>query len=118
LALRGLGVDCCEALPTLAFAVPPNSERILASSYSYRLMRNFATHGYKGDFAAATRPLVLISGAGDELMLPDKYADAVHAVAPSVEVKLIAGIDHMGIVSDIRAVSAVAEDVARAGTGS
>src|SRR5580704_8730238 len=28
LALRGLGVDCCEALPTLAFAVPPNSERI------------------------------------------------------------------------------------------
>jgi pimeloyl-ACP methyl ester carboxylesterase len=118
LALRGLGVDCCEALPTLAFAVPPNSEKILASSYSYRLMRNFATRGYKGDFAAATKPLALISGAGDELMLPDKYADAVHAVAPSVEVKLIAGIDHMGIVSDIRAVSAVAEDVARAGTGS
>jgi alpha-beta hydrolase superfamily lysophospholipase len=118
MALRGLGVDCCEALPTLAFAVPPNSERILAPTYSYRLMRNFATRGYKSDFAALTRPLALISGAGDELMLADKYADAVHAIAPSVDVKLIDGVDHMGIVSDPKAVSAVAEDVARAGAGS
>jgi alpha-beta hydrolase superfamily lysophospholipase len=118
LALRGLGIDCCEALPTLAFAVPPNSEKILASSYSYRLMRNFATRGYKGDFAAVTKPLTLISGADDELMLADKYAESVHAVAPSVEVKLIDGTNHMGIVSDPRAVSAIADDVARAGTGS
>jgi pimeloyl-ACP methyl ester carboxylesterase len=118
LALRGLGVDCCEALPTLAFAVPPNSERILAPTYSYRLMRNFATRGYRSDFAALTRPLALISGAGDELMLADKYADAVRAIAPSVDVKLIDGVGHMGIVSDPRAVAAVAEDVARAGAGS
>jgi len=51
-------------------------------------------------------------------MLPDKYADAVHAIAPSVEVKLIDGVDHMGIVSDPKAVSAVADDVARARVGS
>jgi alpha-beta hydrolase superfamily lysophospholipase len=117
-AMHRIGLDCCEALPTLAFAVPPNSERILAPTYSYRLMRNFATRGYRSDFAALTRPLSLISGAGDELMLADKYADAVHAIAPSVDVKLIDGVDHMGIVSDPRAVSAVAEDVARAGAGS
>jgi pimeloyl-ACP methyl ester carboxylesterase len=118
LALRGLGIDCCEALPTLAFAVPPNSEQMLASTYSYRLMRNFATRGYKVDFAAVTKPLTLISGADDELMVPDKYVDAVHAIAPSVEVKLIDGTSHMGIVSDASAVSAVAEDLARAGAGS
>jgi len=118
LALRGLGIDCCEALPTLAFAVPANSERILASTYSYRLMRNFATRGYKGDFAATRHPVTLISGAADELMLADRYADAVHAVAPPVEVKLIDGVDHMGIVSDPKAVSAVADDVARARVGS
>jgi alpha-beta hydrolase superfamily lysophospholipase len=118
MALRGLGVDCCEVLPALAFAVPPNSAKILASTYSYRLMRNFATRGYRSDFAAVTGPLTLISGADDELMLPQKYADAVHAVAPSVEVKLIDGASHMGIVSDPKAVSAVAEDVATAGAGS
>jgi alpha-beta hydrolase superfamily lysophospholipase len=117
-ALHRLGIECCEALPTLAFAVPPNSEAILAPTYSYRLMRNFATRGYQADLAAATKPLALISGAADELMIADKYADAVHAVAPSVDVKLIDGVDHMGIVGNPRAVAAVAENVARAGAGS
>jgi alpha-beta hydrolase superfamily lysophospholipase len=114
MALRRLGIDCCEALPTLAFAVPPNSERMLAPTYSYRLMRNFATRGYKSDLAATNNPVTLVSGANDELMLADRYAEAVRSVAPSIEVKLIDGVDHMGIVSDPKAVSAVADDVARA----
>jgi alpha-beta hydrolase superfamily lysophospholipase len=117
-ALRRIGIACCEALPTLAYAVPPNSENSLVPAYSYRLMRNFATRGYKDDLAGVTKPLTLISGADDELMLADKYADAVHAVAPSVDVKLIEGVNHMGIVSVPRAVSAIADDVAtHAGAG-
>ena len=118
MALRRLGIDCCEALPTLAFAVPPHMENFLASTYSYRLMRNFATRGYKADLADATGPLTLISGADDQLMLADKYADAVHAVAPKVGVKLIEGVDHMGIVSAPKAVAVVADDVASTGAGS
>jgi hypothetical protein len=51
-------------------------------------------------------------------MIADKYADAVHAVAPSVEVKLIDSVDHMGIVGNPRAVAAVAVNVAKAGAGS
>lgn len=117
-ALRKLGIDCCESLPTLAFAVPANSAKILNPTYSFRLMRNFATRGYQADFAAAHHPITLISGASDELMMADKYADAVHAVAPSVEVKLIDGVDHMGIVGNAKAVAAVADDVANARTGS
>jgi pimeloyl-ACP methyl ester carboxylesterase len=115
-ALRRVGIECCEALPTLGFAVPPNSEWMLAPTYSYRLMRNFATRGYKDDLAAVIKPLTLISGADDELMLSNKYADAVHAVAPAVDVKLIEGVNHMGIVSDARAVSAIADDIATRGT--
>jgi alpha-beta hydrolase superfamily lysophospholipase len=117
-ALRRIGIDCCESLPTLAFAVPPNSARILTPTYSYRLMRNFATRSYKSDLVDAHHPVTLIAGASDELMLADKYADAVHAVAPSVEVKLIAGVDHMGIVGDPSGVSAVADYVANTQTGS
>jgi alpha-beta hydrolase superfamily lysophospholipase len=112
-ALRMIGIHCCDSLPVLAFAVPPNSESILVPAYSYRLMRNFATRGYQADFAATTRPVSLIAGAADELMLPAKYADAVHEVAPKVDVKLIEGVNHMGILSDPRAVSAIAEDVAK-----
>jgi alpha-beta hydrolase superfamily lysophospholipase len=115
-ALRRVGIECCEELQTLAFAVPPNSENILVPAYSYRLMRNFSTRGYKDDLAAVTRPLTLISGADDELMLADNYAAAVHAVAPSVDVKLIQGANHMGLVSDARAVSAIADDVATRGS--
>ncbi len=117
-ALRKLGIDCCEALPTLAFAVPPNSSSLLVPAYSDRLMRNFATRGYRTDLAAATSPLTIISGAADELMLADKYLEAVRGIVPPVDVKLIDGVDHLGIVSDPRAVSAVANDVASARTGS
>jgi alpha-beta hydrolase superfamily lysophospholipase len=118
MALGKLGIDCCEGLPTLAFAVPANSERILNPTYSYRLMRNFATRSYQLDLAAARHPVTLISGASDELMLADKYADAMHAVSPSVEVKLIDGVDHMGIVGNAQGVAAVADYVANARMGS
>ena len=117
-ALRKLGIDCCEALPTLAFAVPPNSSSFLVPAYSDRLMRNFATRGYRTDLAAATRPVTIISGAADELMLADKYVEAVRGIVPPVDVKLIDGVDHIGIVSDPRAVSAIAEDIATASAGS
>jgi pimeloyl-ACP methyl ester carboxylesterase len=117
LALRKLGIDCCEALPTLAFAVPPHSESLLVPAYSDRLMRNFATRGYRTDLAAATKPLTIIAGADDELMLAGKYAEAVRGIKP-VEVKLIGGVDHIGIVSNPNAVSAIADDVAKSGANS
>jgi alpha-beta hydrolase superfamily lysophospholipase len=102
----------------LLAAVPANSENILAPISSYRLMRNFATRGYKADLATTTLPVTLFAGADDELMFSDKYADAVHAVAPKVDVKLIDGVDHMGIVGSPKAVAVVAENVAKAGAGS
>jgi pimeloyl-ACP methyl ester carboxylesterase len=117
-ALDKLGIDCCDGLPTLAFAVPANSERILNPAYSFRLMRNFATRDYQRDLAAAHHPVALISGAADELMFADKYADTVHAVAPGVEVKLIDGVDHMGIVCSAQGVAAVADYVANTRIGS
>jgi alpha-beta hydrolase superfamily lysophospholipase len=114
--LRRLGIVCCESMPTIAFAVGPNTGAILASTYSYRLMRNFgSSRDYREDLAAATKPVALFAGAADELMFPDKYGDAVGRRA---SVKLIDGVNHMGIVSDPAAVSAIADDVAKAGSGS
>jgi alpha-beta hydrolase superfamily lysophospholipase len=119
MALRAVGINCCEALPVLAFAVPPNSEKSLVPTYSDRLMRNFATHrDFRTDLAAATKPLTIISGAADELMLADKYIEAVRSITPPVNVKLIDGIDHMGIVSNPAAISAIADDVATTGLNS
>jgi pimeloyl-ACP methyl ester carboxylesterase len=112
MALRGIGIDCCEALPTVAFAVPPNSAERLVPAYSDRLRFNFGTHrDFRTDLAAATRPLTIYSGAEDELMISSNYAEAVHGF-PRANVRLIEGVDHMGIVSAARAVSELAEDVA------
>ena len=66
-------------------------------------------------FLIATRPVTIYSGVDDELMLSGKYAEAVHPTAPSVDVKLIEGVNHMGIVSAPKAVSVIAEDVATRG---
>ena len=114
--LRRLGIFCCESLPTIAFAVGPHTSAILASTYSYRLMRNFGTTpDYRGDLAAAGKPVALFAGAVDELMFPDKFREAVGARVP---VRLIEGVNHMGIVSDPAAVSVIADDVAKAGGAS
>ncbi|PJG52921.1 alpha/beta hydrolase [Bradyrhizobium forestalis] len=116
-ALRKLGIDCCAQLPVLAFAVPVNSAKYLTSTYSDRLMRNFATRGYRLDLPATTRPITIIAGADDEMMISDKYAEAVQAIKPSVDVKIIDGVNHMGLVTNPKAISVIAEDVATRGAG-
>jgi pimeloyl-ACP methyl ester carboxylesterase len=116
-ALRKLGIDCCAQLPVLAFAVPANSERILVPTYSDRLMRNFATRGYRLDLTSVTHPMTIFGGAEDEMMISDKYAETVQAIRPSVDVKLIDGVNHMGMVTNPKAVNAIAEDVATRGSG-
>jgi alpha-beta hydrolase superfamily lysophospholipase len=114
--LRAVGVNCCEALPVLALAVPRDSEKKLVGTYSDRLMRNFAVHrDFRLDLAAATKPLTIICGADDELMFPDKYDEAVRGAKVAVDVRLLDGINHMGIVAAPKAVSLIADDVATRG---
>lgn len=116
-ALRKVGIDCCSQLPVLALAVPQDSAKYLVSTYSDRLLRNFGTRGYRIDFPATTRPVTIIGGTDDEMMISDKYAEVVQAVKPSVDVKVIDGVNHMGIVTNPKAVSVIADDVATRGAG-
>jgi alpha-beta hydrolase superfamily lysophospholipase len=116
LVLRRLGLPWAESLPALAFAVPPNSSQTLTATYSYRLMRNFgASLDFRTDVAAATKPMTIFSGSSDELILSDKIREAIgdHAI-----IRIIDGINHMGIVSDPAAVSIIADDVAKSGANS
>ncbi|MGY4463474.1 pimeloyl-ACP methyl ester carboxylesterase [Bradyrhizobium sp. LB13.1] len=116
-ALRKLGIDCCSQLPVLALAVPASSARYLVFTYSDRLTRNFATRGYRIDLPATTHPITVFGGAEDEMMISDKYAETVQAIKPSVDVKIIDGINHMGIVTNPKAISVIAEDLATRGAG-
>jgi hypothetical protein len=51
------------------------------------------------------------------MMISGKYAETVQAIKPSVDVKLIEGVNHMGMVTNSKAVNAIAEDVATRGAG-
>jgi len=114
--LRAVGVNCCESLPVLALAVPPNSQKTLVGTYTDRLMRNFAVHrDFRHDLAAATKPITIFSGTDDELMFSDKYAEAVRGNAVPVDVRLLDGINHMAIVAAPKAISLIAEDIATRG---
>jgi len=111
--LHRIGMPWAESLPALAFAVPPNSARALTATYSYRLMRDFAASAdFRADLAAATRPVAIFAGSADELMLSDRYDEAAGGRAT---VRIIEGVNHMGIVGDPAAVSIIADDVATTG---
>lgn len=110
LALRlmeSLRMSCCDGLTALAFAVPPRSEAFVTGTYSYRLMRNFATNDAAADLASAKAPLAIIAGAADELMFAEHYKD-VRANRP-IPVTLLAGVSHMGVVMDPAAIAAVVD---------
>jgi alpha-beta hydrolase superfamily lysophospholipase len=114
--LHRIGMPWAESLPTIGFAVPPNSSRILTGTYSYRLMRNFAASvDFHADLAAATKPITIFSGAADELMHSDKYREAV---GDRATIHIIDGVNHMGIVGNPKAVSVIADDVAKSGANS
>jgi alpha-beta hydrolase superfamily lysophospholipase len=114
--LRGLGLPWAESLPAIAFAVPPNSSQRLTATYSYRLMRNFAaSRDFHADLAAATKPVMIFSGSADELIISDKFHEAV---GDRATIRIIDGINHMGIVGNPAAVSIIADDVATSGLSS
>ncbi len=113
--LRRLGMPWAESLPAIAFAVPPDSTQRLTASYSYRLMRNFAASDYRADLAKATRPVTVFSGSVDELIDSGKFPETV---GDRATLRILDGINHMGIVSSPAAVSVIADDVATAGPNS
>jgi pimeloyl-ACP methyl ester carboxylesterase len=106
--LRRIGLPCCEALPVIAFAVNPGSEKFVTSRYSYRLLTNF---GAPRDLAAAFRavkaPTTIVAGSADELMVADKYADVVRGIEPAIDVHILPGLSHMDMLHAPAAIDAI-----------
>lgn len=96
-ALDRLGIDWPQSLPTLRFAVAPQLKTILATQYSWRLMTNYAApEDWKKALEQGRGRIALLSGADDELMDASTYQRELPALG--VEVRLVPGVDHMGVV--------------------
>ena len=107
--LRRFDLHCCEALPVIAFAVGPGSEKYVTARYSYRLLNNF---GPPTDLSAAFRqlkiPTTIVAGGADELMRPDKYADVVRGIEPAIDVRVVPGLTHMDMLHMPAAIEVIA----------
>lgn len=110
--LDRMGIKRFQDLPVLAFAVPPGAaERTTA--YSYRLQLDFRPReDWQGDVRALRRPASVIVGDRDSLFVASAYASALEPLSPRVKVRLLAGIDHIGVVLAPEALQAILMEVA------
>ena len=112
--LNRLGVHAFDGLPTLAFAAPAGDT---PRTWSFRLMQNFAVRdslgatdaqAYRADAARAPGPMTLLAGDRDEIMYPERYAEAFAGLARPVAVTILPGVGHMGLISEPPALALVA----------
>ena len=109
--LNRLGIHAFDHLPALAFGIPPARADLLTGVYSFRLMRAFGSLDYAADLKNAATPLAIVAGEKDELFFADKFEPTVKAVRADVPVTIVPGLNHIDIVTDSRAVPAIAAAV-------
>jgi non-heme chloroperoxidase len=66
-------------------------------SYSYRLNTSYAPRDYEKDLSAITQPLFVVAGTEDEAMIYCQYEPVISQYT-KVQVKLLQGVTHMGLV--------------------
>jgi non-heme chloroperoxidase len=110
--LNKLGLRWFNGLPIVAFAVDPNAPVPLDATYSYRMQANFsAPRGGLARLVAVKQPLTVLVGSKDEIFYADRFAPLIHHERADVPVILVPDVDHMGMVTEPRALAAVAAAV-------
>lgn len=116
-ALNAVGVTAFNGASVLRFNLPPGGAAMgLTGRWSYRMLSNYGPRGqmqlfgppaYLADARNAAAPIVVVAGTADEQFRADRYALAFHGLDGAVRVVLAPGVDHMGVLSDPRAVALV-----------
>lgn len=104
------GVHRFDGLPTIAFAVDPDNDRAVRA-YSHRLLTSLNPRDYKALLAATEVPVSVLAGTRDQVFAAAYYEPAVREPRPDAEVRLVDGVDHVGMTLDGRALQAVVETV-------
>ena len=102
--LNQFGITAFDWLPVIAYAVPETARGVRTATYSHRLLENASfPRAWKEAFARIERPTRVIIGADDELFDAATYPAAFRQYAPAIQVTLVPGVSHMGMVLDTRA---------------
>ncbi|HJQ60444.1 MAG TPA: alpha/beta fold hydrolase [Vineibacter sp.] len=103
--LNRVGITAFDGLDAIAYAVPPGAERVQVSRYSWRLLRSLVPSDYGQSLATAPKPIAVVVGAADELFAVDMFEPTVRRHRKDAAVKVIAGINHIGLTLDLRALA-------------
>jgi len=106
--LDRVGIHAFDHLTAIAFAIDPRRADILTAHYSFALMRAFGTSDYAADLRHAASPLAVLVGGKDELFFADKFAPTVGAIRPDIPVAVVPDLSHIEMITDARAVPAIA----------
>ncbi|MFC3226832.1 alpha/beta hydrolase [Marinibaculum pumilum] len=104
--LNGLGIHAFDDLPVIGFAVDPANDRA-TSSYSHRLLQSMNPQDYRALLRDTAAPVTVLAGTNDQVFAADQFAPTVHAVRPEADVRLVDGVDHVGMTLDPAALAAV-----------
>lgn len=104
--LNRLGIHTLDHLPVIAFAVDPDASWA-TPTYSHRLLASINPQDHRALLKDVEAPVTLLAGARDQVFTAEAYAPAVQEVRPEAEVRLIPGVDHVGMTLDLEALQAV-----------
>jgi len=106
--LNAVGITWFNGLPIVAFAIEPHAAVPLVGSYSYRMQMTFsAPHDAIARLSNVKQPISVLAGSDDEIFYANRYAEVFHAQRADVPVTLVPGVNHMGMITDPRALDAI-----------
>jgi non-heme chloroperoxidase len=96
--LNNVGIRWFNYLTAIEFNMPEKArDGTETLSYSYRLTTAYAPHDYEKDLSAITQPILVVAGTKDEAMIYCQYEPVISQYT-KVQVKLLEGVTHMGLV--------------------
>jgi non-heme chloroperoxidase len=99
--LNNVGVRFFNDLTVIEFNIPKEArDGTETLSYSYRLNNSYTPRNYKKDLSAITQPLLVVVGTADKVFFADKYEPVISQYT-DVQVKLLQGLTHMGVVASL-----------------
>ena len=96
--LNNVGIRWFNALTVIEFNMAEEArDGTETLSYSHRLNTAYAPRNYKKDLRAIRQPLFVVAGTADEAFFTEKYEPVISQYT-AVQVRLLQGVTHMGVV--------------------
>ena len=111
--LNSVGISGFNYLDVIDFNMPQASrDGTETLSYSYRLNTGYAPRNYKNDLRAMTQKCLVVVGKSDEVFVAEAFEPEMSKYKKDVNVRLIDGVTHMGVVVGEKARPIIKEWVA------